>query len=188
MVRTFVALLIPKDWADYLARVESDLRAATSGLSWAKPENLHLTLRFLGDLGDSGVQRAGRAVERGAAEVPAFRARLGGLGAFPSLTRPRVLWTGLAEGTEEASALALAVNRALMRDGFGSPDKPFQAHLTLARVREGAQGLAALRDYAAAPVPGSAILDQVALMKSELHPAGARYTPLVEVRLRQQGL
>jgi 2'-5' RNA ligase len=167
--------------------VQRDLGAKASGLSWTKPENLHLTLRFLGDLGDSGVKRAGQAVERGAAEVPAFRARLGGLGTFPSIARPRVLWAGLAEGAEAASALAHSVNRALLRDEFGSPDKPFRAHLTLARVREGARGLAALGDYAMAPSPGEAILDQVVLMKSELHPAGARYTPLVEVRLRQPG-
>jgi 2'-5' RNA ligase len=187
MVRTFVALLIPKEWIDYLAGIQRDLSAATSGLSWTKPENLHLTLRFLGDLGDSGVKRAGLAVARGAEESPAVAARLGGLGTFPRNSRPRVLWAGLAEGAEEASALAAAVNRALMRDGFGAPDKPFQAHMTLARVREGARGLDALAGYAMPPPPGGALLDQVTLMKSELHPAGARYTPLVEVRLRQPG-
>ena len=187
MVRTFVALLIPDEWAAYLGRVEQDLKEGITGVSWVRAENLHFTLRFLGDLGDSGVRRAGEAVRRGAQEAGAFAARVGSLGGFPSLERPRVLWAGLATGSEEASALARAVNEALRRDGFGPPDKPFRPHLTLGRVREGARGIDALRDYAPPPAPAEAVLDRVALMKSDLHPAGARYTPLVEVRLRQPG-
>jgi 2'-5' RNA ligase len=187
MVRTFVALLIPEAWADYLGRVERDLAASMSALSWVKPENLHLTLRFLGDLGDSGVLRAGESVRRGAEETRAFQAKLGGLAAFPLMDRPRVLWATLADGADEAAALARSVNANLKRDGFGPPDKPFRPHITLARIREGARGLAAIREYAPPPVPEGAWLDHVALMKSELHPAGARYTALVEVRLRQPG-
>ncbi len=146
---------------------------------------MHITLRFLGDLGDSGVRRAGEAVRRGAEGIPAFSARLGPLGGFPNLERPRVLWAGLAEGAEEATGLARAVNDALRHDGFGPPDKPFRPHLTLARVREGARGLPAVRAHEAPPPPGAALLDHVALMKSDLAPAGARYTPLLEVRLRR---
>jgi 2'-5' RNA ligase len=185
VVRTFVALLIPPDWAEHLGRIGADLAGRTSGLSWVKPGNLHLTLRFLGDLGDSGVSRAGESVRRGAGGVAAFPARLGVLGAFPNLERPRVLWVGLALGAEEATGLARAVNDALAADGFGPPDKPFRAHLTLARVREGARGIPALKEYRPPPPPGEAVLDRVVLMKSDLHPAGSRYTPLLEVILRR---
>jgi len=185
VVRTFVALLIPPGWAEYLGRVSRDLSERTSGLSWVKPGNLHVTLRFLGDLGDSGVERAGNAVRRGAEGAAAIPAALGGIGAFPSLARPRVLWAGLAQGAEEATGLARAVNAALADAGFGRPDKPFRAHITLARVREGARGLPAVAEYAPPPVPEPAVLDQVVLMKSDLHPAGSRYTPLLEVRLRR---
>jgi 2'-5' RNA ligase len=185
VVRTFVALLIPPAWADYLGRVSRDLAERTSGLSWVKPGNLHITLRFLGDLGDSGVRRAGEAVERGAGGLPAFEAALGGLGGFPDLSRPRVVWAGLSRGEAEAQALARAVNGELESAGFGRPDKPFRSHLTLARVRPGAKGLEALSQYAAPPPPGLAVLDGVVLMKSDLHPAGSRYTPLLEVRLRR---
>lgn len=185
MVRTFVALLIPPAWAEYLGRISQDLAERTTGLSWVKPANLHVTLRFLGDLGDSGVSRAGDAVRRGAEGVPAVPAALGALGGFPNLARPRVVWVGLSRGVDEAIALAGAVNGALRDAGFGRPDKPFRAHLTLARVREGARGLAALSEYAPPPAPEPALLDQVVLMKSDLHPAGSRYTPLLEVRLRR---
>ena len=156
MVRTFVALLIPLSWIEYLARVERDLGERMSGLSWVKPDNMHITIRFLGDLGDSGVRRAGESARRGADSHPAFPARLGRPGAFPSLDRPRVLWTGLAEGADQAIALAKSVNRHLEQDGFGPPDKPFRPHITLARVRERAQGLEAFRS-SAPPAPERAL-------------------------------
>jgi len=187
LTRTFVALWIPPDWAAYVGGVSGDLASRTSGLSWVKPENVHLTIRFLGDLGDSGVRRVCDSVARSAAAEPAPRARLGALGAFPSLARPRVVWLGLAEGGEAAAALAHRVNDALAREGFGPPDKPFRPHLTLARVREGARGLEALRDPALPPPPEASFLDRVAVMKSDLSPAGARYTALAEVRLRPPG-
>lgn len=187
MVRTFVALVIPQTWMDYLAGVERDLSGRMSGLSWVKPGNLHITIRFLGDLGDSGVRRAGESARRGTEGHPAFRARLEGLGAFPSKNRPRVLWAGLAEGAEEAIALASSINQTLQRDGFGPPDKPFRPHITLARVRERAQGVEAFRDYAPPPSPEAALLDRIVVMKSDLHPTGSRYTALEEIRLRNPG-
>ena len=187
MVRTFVALVIPTAWADYLARVERDLSDRMSGLSWVKPENMHITIRFLGDLGESGVRRAGESVRRGAGSHLAFSARLEGMGAFPSRNRPRVLWAGLTEGAGEATLLAKSVNQILQRDGFGPPDKPFRPHITLARVRERAQGLEAFGSYVPPPPPEAAALDRIVVMKSDLHPTGARYTPLEEIRLRKPG-
>jgi 2'-5' RNA ligase len=187
VVRTFVALLIPEQWKGYLACVERDLADRMSGLSWVKPDNMHITIRFLGDLGDSGVRRAGESTRRGAKQYEAFLARLGGPGAFPSMNRPRVLWAGLTEGAEKAVALAKSVNEALKRDGFGPPDKPFKPHITLARVRDRAQGVEAFRGYQPPEPPEAALLDRIVVMKSDLHPAGARYTALEEIRLRKPG-
>jgi 2'-5' RNA ligase len=110
---------------------------------------------------------------------------MGPIGAFPNLNRPRVVWVGLAEGEEAVSAVARAVNDALGRAGFGEPEKPFRPHLTLARVREGARGLEALQGAALPPPPQASLLDRICVMKSELHPAGARYTALTEARLRR---
>lgn len=179
--------MIPSPWIDYLSQVERDLQGKMSGLSWVKPDNMHITIRFLGDLGESGVERAGASARKGAEGRGPFRARLGAPGAFPSMDRPRVLWAGLSEGAEEASALARSVNGRLQQDGFGPPDKPFRAHITLARVRERAQGVEGFGRYAPPPPPESALLDRIVVMKSDLHPAGARYTPLEEIRLRTPG-
>jgi 2'-5' RNA ligase len=187
VTRTFVALMIPPEWRDYLAALTRGLAAETRGISWVKPENLHMTLRFLGDLDDEGVRRVSDSVASSAGPETAPRARIGPIGGFPNLTRPRVIWAGLAEGAEDVSALARVVNDALQRDGFGPLDKPFRPHLTLARVREGSKGGNAAQDATLPFPPPAAALDRVCVMKSELHPAGARYTALTEIRLRPPG-
>ena len=184
MVRTFVALLIPPDWAAHLGALSRTLAQRTSGLSWVKPENLHVTIRFLGDLDDAALGRTRASVAESLARTAAPLARLGPLSAFPNLARPRVLWVGLSEGAEAVGEVARAVDDGLRHAGFGPPDRPFRAHVTLARVRPGAKGLETIRDAALGEPPASALLDRVAVMKSDLHPSGSRYTALQEVRLR----
>lgn len=184
MVRTFVALLIPPDWAAHLGALSRTLAARTTGLSWVKPENLHVTLRFLGDLDDAALARARASVAECLTGATAPRARLGPLSAFPNLMKPRVLWVGLSEGMAGVGEVARAVEEGLRHAGFGPPDRPFRAHVTLARVRPQAQGLETIRDASIGEPPASAILDRVAVMKSDLHPSGSRYTALQEVRLR----
>jgi 2'-5' RNA ligase len=186
-VRTFVALPIPSAWTEYLAGLSRTLAPGTRGVSWVRAENLHVTVRFLGDLDESGVARVRDAVRRAAGPLAAPWVRLGALGAFPSLARPRVLWVGLAEGEPEVLEVARAVDETLARAGFGPPDKPFRAHLTLARIREGARGPDALRDVRLDAAPAGEFLERLTVMKSDLHPSGARYTPLEEVRLRPPG-
>lgn len=184
LTRTFVALLLPEDWMAYLAGVSRELAAGTSGCSWVRPENFHLTVRFLGDLGDSGVRRVCDTMTEAASPLAAPRARLGELGAFPNLERPRVLWVGFAEGGRELEAVGKSVNDALRKAGFGPADKPFRPHLTLARVREGARGLDRVREAQIPPRPEAGLLDRIVVMKSDLHPSGSRYTALTEARLR----
>jgi len=182
-IRTFVAIPIPAAWEEYLAGVSRDLADQVHGVSWVRPGNLHMTVRFLGDLGESGAARVGDAVARGAAGAEAPLAELGRLGGFPSLDRPRVVWVGIARGEPELLALGRRVNVAIDSAGFDRADKPFRPHLTLGRVREGARGLEALRGYAPPPPPPGALLDRIVVMKSDLHPSGSRYTALREVRL-----
>jgi 2'-5' RNA ligase len=183
VIRTFVAVLIPGAWEEYLGGVSRDLAALIHGVSWVKPGNLHLTIRFLGDLGVSGASRVGDAVARAAVGVAPSLAELGRLGGFPSLDRPRAIWVGISRGEPELLQLGRLVNAAIDAAGFDRADKPFRPHLTLGRVREGARGLGALRDYAPPPPPPAVLLDRIVVMKSDLHPSGARYTALREVRL-----
>jgi 2'-5' RNA ligase len=99
------------------------------------------------------------------------------------MDRPRVLWVGLSRGEKEVVAVAAAVNLGLERDGFGPLDKPFRAHLTLARARDGARGLDEAAGASLAEPPPPEALHRLAVMKSDLHPSGARYNVLEELRL-----
>jgi 2'-5' RNA ligase len=170
MIRTFVAIPLPRAWLEHVSAVSAALAARTRGISWVRPENFHFTIRFLGDLGESGVARVGDAVARGAEGRRAPRASLGPLGAFPSWARPRALWLGLATGDDALREVGKAVNDAIDRAGFD-------------RVREGATGLESLRAEPLPPPPPPVALDRIVVMKSDLHPSGARYTAIREVRL-----
>jgi 2'-5' RNA ligase len=98
-----------------------------------------------------------------------------------------VLWVGLAQGAAEAEAVAASVNDGLEKDGLGFPEKPFRAHLTLARAREGARGVATLIRSAIPEPPPAEPLHRLTVMKSELHKSGAMYNVLEEIRLLSPG-
>lgn len=187
MTRTFIALQIPESWIDYVRRVARELAGRSAGLSWVKPENAHFTVRFLGDLDDEQMERVRESVRRNGAGLQAPVARLGRLGAFPRPERPRVLWVGLSQGGPEAEAVASEINDGLERDGFGYADKPFRAHLTLARAREGAQGIASLVRSVIPEAPEAEPLQRLAVMKSQLQKSGAMYTVVEEIRLQSPG-
>jgi 2'-5' RNA ligase len=136
LMRIFVAVFPPPDAQAQAARMIERLRRPEDGVSWVKQDNLHYTVRFLGDLGEDGATRAAQAVTKATAEFQRFDAALGAPGAFPSARRARVLWLGLSEGADQLTALARAVERALERRGFGRAERPFAPHLTIGRVRE----------------------------------------------------
>lgn len=182
MTRSFVAILLPDAWTTYLRDSLRQFSEKVPGVSWVRPENMHVTVRFLGDLTDADVAGVRDSVRRSAASLRAPVARLGQLGAFHNPKRATVLWVGFGQGEEEMEALARAIDEGLARDGFGRADKPFRAHVTVARPRPGV-GFAALMDHPFRNPPPEEPLRRLAVMKSDLHPSGARYTVLEELRL-----
>jgi 2'-5' RNA ligase len=183
-MRLFLAVFPPAEVQRAAFGFIEALRRPGDGLSWVKPENLHYTLRFLGEVGEDGARRAAEAAIETAAAAKAFTAALGGLGAFPNPRRARVLWVGMSEGGEALVALARDLDRALARRGFGAPDKPFSGHLTLGRVRE------PRRDWTAAlaaPRPADPAarftVDRISVVESCLDPRGAIYTVRAEAAL-----
>lgn len=154
------------------------LRGRDRGVAWVTPANLHITLKFLGNIPPAGVERIASALGGAVATSPAFDLALRGLGAFPSLIRPRVIWAGVGVGASSLAALANQAEGALVALGFSPETRAFSAHVTLGRVRlpqrdpELASALeaAARRDFGMFRVEG------VALMRSELSAGGARYS------------
>ncbi len=180
-IRTFVAADLPNSHRDPVARCIEKLRRTGADVKWAEPENLHLTLRFLGEIDAARVARADAALRAVAAASSAFEARLSGLGCFPNARAPRVIWLGFDAGREALTGLAGAVERELAQAGFPAADKPFAPHLTLGRVR-GPRGLDALKALLEGP-PGTFAAEpfrvgHVTLYRSTLTPAGPVYAVL----------
>jgi len=149
------------------------------------PGNLHLTLKFLGDVAESRIGAIVDTLKGATSDARVFDAELRGLGAFPSATRPRVVWAGVSEGAHAMVELAGRVDGALAALGFAREGRPFSPHVTLGRVRQPGRSQAlteALRDGAECEF-GRIRVAGASLMRSELSPRGARYTELAAVRL-----
>ena len=147
---------------------------------WVRMDGLHLTLRFLGPTPDPEVPPVAKAVRRAAATQDPFEVRIDGGGSFPNPRRPRTLWLAVTHGTEELGALARAVDRELVGAGWPSDDRPFRAHLTVARsdgVPAGAD-VARRLTAAAAGIALSSAADRLVLFESITGGGPARYEPL----------
>ena len=112
-IRCFIAIEIPEPIQEQLVRIQGTLRKQISKASWVKPGNIHLTLKFLGDVDPEDLESIGKAVEGVTKHHHSFSLHIGGVGAFPNLARPRVIWVGVKFGAERVSTLAQDINLAL---------------------------------------------------------------------------
>ena len=187
VIRTFIAVQPPPEVRAAAAGLTDSLRRGwrASEVRWVPPENLHLTLRFLGDTEESRIGPLGACLDGVAAGARACRLTLGSLGAFPDVRRPRVLWLGLkGAGTADLRCLQRRIEKGVTGLGWEREPRPFSPHLTLGRVRPGSEP-APGEGWARAPVPELAFpVDEVVLMRSDLRPGGARYSPLHRSPLR----
>ncbi len=192
-IRAFIAVELPPAVGDAVERTMRDLRAtASDGVRWVRPEGIHLTLKFLGDVDVDSVPAISGALDRSAAPSQPFSLMLESVGAFPNARRPRVVWVGLGGELEPLLELHRSVERELEALGFAMERRSFTPHLTLGRVRDGAtpQQLRALSEA----VAGASVerdvhvpVRDLALMKSDLRPTGAVYTRLHAARLDGRG-
>jgi 2'-5' RNA ligase len=158
-------------------------------VAWVAPGNLHLTLKFLGQVPAERIDAMVGAMTRATVDTRAFGARVCGLGAFPSATRPRVVWAGVMDGAPAMIDLAGRVDRALIPLGFPPESRPFSPHVTLGRVRQPGRNpeLATALASAAEREFGRLRVRGASLMRSELSPGGARYTQLAFLALGNGG-
>jgi 2'-5' RNA ligase len=184
--RLFVAAWLPPEAADEAAEVVERLRAGGAEARWVPPGNLHVTLRFLGDVDGETAAAVADALPEVVRGFAPFPLRLAGLGTFPPRGEPRVAWIGVDAGAEELGRLAVRTERALLQAGvLSSPEpRPFRAHVTIGRpLRPGGlgrwQGL--LGDTAFRG--GTHVLREVRLVESRLSPRGAEYAPVARFPL-----
>ncbi len=185
-MRIFLAVFPPPGTQRLVRGAIDSLRRPGDGVSWVKRDNLHYTLRFLGEIGPDGLRRAGEAAAEAAGGVPAFEVALGAAGAFPDPSRARVLWFGLSEGEAPFVALAKRLEAALERRGFERERRGFTPHLTIGRVREPGAGLgerlARVAPLGAEPAARFRV-GSITVVQSQLDPAGSIYRVVAEGRL-----
>ena len=180
MIRTFIAIDLPLAARDALEKVGKELQKTNGPVTWVKPERIHLTLKFLGDVSSEQIEDIQTALQVVAAGASAFRLRPMGCGAFPTIKQMRVVWVGLCGDDEPLRKLQKEVETAMASLGFKPEDRPFRAHLTLGRVK-GRQNLRALQEALLALQTFEAEafdVTELVLYKSELRREGALYTPL----------
>lgn len=189
-IRVFIAIELPKEMLEALASVQDEikrgLKVSMRGISWVKPGNTHLTIKFLGDIDQEDVDDIAEALKKAADGVPPFEVTPGDVGGFPSLKNPRVLWVGL-DDSDELTGLHENIETELSVLGFEREDRPFRAHLTLCRIKPPADGKAVGRiAEEIKPVTGNSFcVDSFSLIRSQLSPRGARYTVLKNIKLNQ---
>ncbi|MCB2188083.1 MAG: RNA 2',3'-cyclic phosphodiesterase [Deltaproteobacteria bacterium] len=195
----FVALELPDPVKEFAAREIALLKKSGADVKWVRPEALHMTLKFLGEVEPERAAGLGRAVERACADRAALKLHLKGAGAFPSPQRPRVIWLGLAGQLTLLTELAEAVDLEMGDLGFPLEERPFQAHLTLGRLREArGRGRKSAPQAPAGPLTRALVdrahltgepftAQRVVLMRSTLTPAGAVYAPVAECELAPAG-
>ncbi len=187
-LRLFVAVELSQEVHDRLCKLITELKAhGSKSARWVKPENLHLTLKFLGDTPPQAVASVKEAIQGVCASSEAFQMSVRGGGAFPSLRQPRVLWAGL-EADSHLKELAAGLDTALEKLGYRKETRPFSPHLTLARIaypetspafENTLKALQAAKDKEF----GCVNVRRVTLFQSTLAPGGSIYTPLERYQL-----
>ena len=184
-MRTFIAIEIPSDVRSALAALQTELRLVGADVSWTKPENIHLTLKFLGEVDEGRIGDVEKVCVASAAEFQPFTLSLNDTGVFPNARQPRILWAGLAGEIERTVEMRNRLDDGLALIGFEREEKDFRPHLTIGRVKSNRKIRELLALAGAHQVPASPfVVTEIVLMKSELHPAGARYTPMARAPLQ----
>ena len=136
-LRLFIAIALPEEAKRALKLAQDELKAGLTGsaLRWTRPDQYHLTLKFLGDVEDSSVSEIIRALRRSCSGFPQLEMRAEGAGVFPNLRRPRVIWAGVRDGAEALTLLQEGIELALEPFAFGREERDFNGHITLARCQ-----------------------------------------------------
>ena len=184
VTRTFICLELPETVRVHAGALQGRLAGLGDKIRWVNPRNLHLTLRFLGEISPSQVEIVCLAVRSAAARTDAFPIHLSGTGCFPSPRRPRAFWIGVADASN-LIRLYEAVELELFSAGFPREARPFSPHLTLGRVRVDRSSarlgeVMTGAEFDTAPF----LVTNVTVMKSELRQLGAVYTPLARGPLK----
>lgn len=189
-MRAFLSVNLDGTLKKEFSLIQEDLKKEITGVRWVKPELLHVTLKFLGEIDEEVISTLEAPLNELAKNHTPFSVTFSGLGVFPTFSRPRVIWIGMDKGSEEFARLVQNLEAAMASQPFSFPEtknggKDFVPHLTLGRAKKNRRPL----------IPGNVLsrqwkcdipltVDRYYLMRSELQPSGPVYTPLKEFLLK----
>ena len=189
-IRTFIAIELDETINAALTDLQEQLKAKVprGTVRWVRPEGIHLTLKFLGDVPANRIEEVKQALTQACAGFPAFSFSVEGLGCFPNPRRPRVVWVGVREESGTLMRLQKAIEDRMEKLGFAPEGRRFHAHLTLGRTQRRASSgdvrrLGQLVSETDIGKLGQMEAQTVSLMKSDLKPTGAVYTQLAAAEL-----
>jgi len=184
-IRAFIAIELPESVRADIGDLQKSLAASGLKLRWVKPQNIHLTLKFLGDAGRETIGDFCDSIAAAAANYEVFDIRPRGVGCFPGVKNPRVIWVGLSGDLDVLGRLQADVEADLIPLGFKPEKRPFRGHLTIGRIKGGlnpkklADRLRTHTEFATDVFR----VTHVVLFQSILQPAGPEYTPLCKIPL-----
>jgi 2'-5' RNA ligase len=185
-LRTFIAVDVGKAIRDRCVAMQEVLARSGAEIKWVEPENIHVSLLFLGEVNERDIHELCLAVGDSCAEVEAFRMSVETVGCFPNPRRPRVVWAGIGEGKQELVALHDALEGPLLELGcYRREDRPYTPHVTLGRVKANStsDGLATAISRQSGWQGGEIDVREVHVLSSELRPGGPVYTVLSRAKL-----
>jgi 2'-5' RNA ligase len=189
-IRSFVAIELPDEVRAALADLQEWLKVQTppKAVRWTRPTSVHLTLRFLGDVAPGQVEAIGDALRGVCAEHTPFAFELNNLGVFPNPNRPRIVWVGVTEPSGALVSVQKGMSQALVPLGFEPENRAYAPHLTIGRAARhaGRRELAEVGELITrsdVATLGQVYVEHVTLMKSDLQPSGAVYSPLAVLPL-----
>jgi 2'-5' RNA ligase len=189
-VRAFIAIELPDPLKENLSLIIDSLRPSEHPyVKWVSPQGIHLTLKFLGNIAMDLVPRIEDAIAQAAHGTPTIKLQVSGLGCFPNLKQPRVIWVAVTGDVEPLITLQRGIDQALLPLGFATEKRPFSPHLTLGRLRERASpgersNIGELITATECEAGSATVVNQISLMRSTLTPSGAIYNRLASIELK----
>ncbi len=189
-IRSFIAIELPDELKSKLFRLQAELKSTRfSFVKWVAPEDIHLTLKFLGNIAIHKVDEVIESIDKASEGISRFQLETTDLGVFPNLRSPKVFWLGIGGKLDTLIALQKRIDDVLEPMGFVRERRNFTPHLTLARMRESASSqnrhdfgeLIAKTHFG---IEYKIEVNRVSLMRSQLLPSGAVYNRLAEVKLK----
>ena len=169
-IRCFLAIELDQSIGSTIAALVDQMATTTPGVKWVVPENLHLTLKFLGDIDENSSWEIFKAVQSSIGDMPPFQLTVQSIGAFPADDRPRTIWMGVTDGNQEICEAHARIDQQLADLGYAIENRRFQPHLTIGRVRDKASQLSLVdviqqhKEF----VGGTSEVDKIVLFRSEL--------------------